>query len=56
MCFLSFKTCEVGKYGKNCAFQCSSNCNEACGHIDGSCTVCKSGWKGYSCNEGNKQS
>ncbi|XP_065930258.1 uncharacterized protein [Magallana gigas] len=45
------KSCDAGTFGENCAFQCSQNCNGTCGYIDGSCTACKIGWKGYNCSE-----
>lgn len=52
--FSYYLACDAGTYGKNCAFQCSQNCNGTCGYIDGSCTACKIGWKGYNCSEGKK--
>lgn len=57
MClFFSYiSACDAGTFGENCAFQCSQNCNGTCGYIDGSCTACKIGWKGYNCSEGNKK-
>lgn len=56
MClFFSYiSACDAGTFGENCAFQCSQNCNGTCGYIDGSCTACKIGWKGYNCSEGKK--
>lgn len=57
MClFFSFiSACDAGTFGENCAFQCSQNCNGTCRNIDGSCTACKIGWKGYNCSEGKKK-
>lgn len=52
--FSYYSACDTGTYGENCAFQCSQNCNGTCGYIDGSCTACKIGWKGYNCSEGKQ--
>lgn len=52
--FSYISACDAGTYGENCAFQCSQNCNETCGYIDGSCTACKMGWNGYNCSDGKK--
>nr|XP_022305560.1 multiple epidermal growth factor-like domains protein 10 [Crassostrea virginica] len=40
--------CENGRYGKNCSYNCSSNC-KTCKHTHGTCS-CHAGWSGPNCS------
>lgn len=48
--------CNPGRYGRNCMYQCSENCNvtRICNRFTGECEGgCKAGWTGTICNQSN---
>lgn len=46
----NFVDCEKGKYGDNCALNCTCQAEntDVCDKVSGNCT-CKKGWKGSTC-------
>lgn len=49
--YFNHKGCQSGVYGKYCAISCPSNCKDNVCHIqEGTCFVCKPGWREISCS------
>ncbi|XP_063418822.1 uncharacterized protein LOC134701585 [Mytilus trossulus] len=52
LCEVEIFGCYVGRYGSQCEFACSDNCNDVtCSIWDGSCTSCKAGFTGDRCDQ-----